>query len=591
MPQTQADDFTEKHSLSDPEKDRLGYATFAKYLADSICNMTITEGFVIAVYGSWNSGKSTLMNFLIHYLQEKPEDERPIIVPFNPLLFSGSQDITKRFFEQIRNVISRISSVSKGLKERIGDFAKAVGQTSLPYSQAGTALATLFEAQEKETPELKEEVEEKLVNQDKRIVVAIDDIDRLSTEEIQQLFRLLKAIPSFTNIIYVLAFNKEVVLKALTETKQTSEAYLDQIIQVDFELPKPDKTSLRRIFFEKLNNVIFDLSEELFVSNYWRNIYYEGIDHFITSLRDIVRLIENLSLTYPTVKGEVNPIDYIALESLRVFCPIIYDTIRNNKNAFLGKQNSSIDEIKNILNSWTAQLKNEDKQPVQKILMFLFPKLSVVWGSKYSYVEETELEWCNKLRICCPEKFSIYFRLALGESKLFQTQIDAIFALSSDEKTFAQKLTELANQKRPDGTTQLRAFLEELENYTGQEIPQESIPGIVKAFLEVGEQLLIPEDEPTTIFDFSNEVRISHIISQLLSRLDEPTRFQILETSVSEGEVISRILNEIKISLKDEFLLSAQHLKELEGMIAQKQHQKCSPDNGDNSGTDINSVG
>ncbi len=113
MAQTEINDISADSSLVDPEKDLLGYANFAKYLADSICKMTFPEGFVIAVYGSWNSGKSTLLNFVVHYLQQKPDEEQPIIVPFNPWLLSGHENITRRFFEQLQNVLSKESSVPK----------------------------------------------------------------------------------------------------------------------------------------------------------------------------------------------------------------------------------------------------------------------------------------------------------------------------------------------------------------------------------------------------------------------------------------------------------------------------------------------
>lgn len=115
--QTEVNYISADSSLVDPEKDLLGHASFAKYLADSIYKMTFPEGFVIAVYGSWNSGKSTLLNFVAHYLQEKPAEERPIIVPFNPWLFSAHQDITRRFFEQLQNVLSKETSIPKGLKD------------------------------------------------------------------------------------------------------------------------------------------------------------------------------------------------------------------------------------------------------------------------------------------------------------------------------------------------------------------------------------------------------------------------------------------------------------------------------------------
>lgn len=584
MPQTEIDDISTDSSLVDPEKDLLGHASFAKYLADSICKMTFPEGFVIAVYGSWSSGKSTLLNFLVHYLQQKPDEEQPIIVPFNPWLFSGQQDITRSFFDQLQNVLSKEGSVSKGLKERIADFAKIISEIPLPYAQTGKAVATLFDDKEKEASELKEEVEDTLGQQQQRIVVTIDDIDRLPANDIRQLLRIFKAIPNFTNVVYVLVFDKEVVMKTIAETKEISgDAYLEKIIQVAFELPLPDKTSLRRLLFDKLDGIFADTPKELFDQIHWGNIYFPGIDHFIINLRNIVHLTETLTVTYPAVKGEVNLVDFIAIESLRVFCPIIYNTIIHNPHAFVGEVNTSIDELKNLHNAWIAQLRDEDKQPIKNLLMHLFPKLKLVWGN--SYLDEEELKWREQLRVCSLEIFPIYFRLTLSTSKLSNTQIKAILALAEDKDKFKEHLIKLANQKRLDGTTEVRAFLEKLENYPQEEIPVNDISSIVQALFDVGEELLCAEDKSQSIFDFGNEVIISRFILRLLRRLEESVRFEVLKKAITQGKANSIINQEIAtlkeqqsqyadtFNLEEEWLVNAQHLKELEEIAAKTQQE------------------
>ncbi|MBD2430813.1 MULTISPECIES: P-loop NTPase fold protein [Fischerella] len=81
---------------------------------------------------------------------------------------------------------------------------------------------------------------------------------------IMQLFRLLKAIPNFTNVVYVLAFNKDVVYKFIAETQGISgDIYLDKIIQTTFELPLPDKILLRRLLFEKLNAIFANTPKQM----------------------------------------------------------------------------------------------------------------------------------------------------------------------------------------------------------------------------------------------------------------------------------------------------------------------------------------
>jgi predicted KAP-like P-loop ATPase len=119
-------------------------------------------------------------------------------------------------------------------------------------------------------------------------VSIIDDIDRLTAEEIRQLFRVIKAVADFPNVIYLLAFDKAIAIKALEQIQDLSgEDYLEKIIQVPFELPLPDKTSLRTLFFEKLGPIFADTPQESFDQTYWGNIFFEGVDHFINTPRDI----------------------------------------------------------------------------------------------------------------------------------------------------------------------------------------------------------------------------------------------------------------------------------------------------------------
>ena len=553
-------------ALTDPTADRLGYAPFARHLADSICKMDFTGGFIIGVYGSWNSGKSTLLNFIVHYLKQKPENEQPLIVPFNPWLFSGEEDITRRFFDQIQSALTTWKFVPKGWKDRIADFAKVFSQIPLPYAQAGNAVAQVFDDKQKDASDFKQELESTLLQEHPRIVITIDDVDRLDAEEIKKLFRVIKSFPYFTDVVYILFFDKEIVSKALADTQELSgESYIDKVVQLSFEIPRPDKTLVRRLLFEKLNTVLADTPKQLFDKNRWGNVYYQGIDHFINKPRDIVRLTDDLSVTYSAVKGEVNPVDFIAIESLRVFCPMIYDIIRKNPQAFAGQADNkgflepTVDELKRLHNSWMAQLQDEDKEPVLQLLLHLFPKLEVIWGNTHYAAQQessfsrratagaamTSSTWREQRRVCSYEVFPIYFRLVLPEAELSNTEIKAILALAQDAKAFGESLVELANQKIPDGTTQVRIFLERLEDYTESEIPLDCIPSIVQALFDVGDQLLRPEDEPWGMFDFGNDVRIGRIIWQLLRRIEEPAREEVLKEAMSNGNALSTIVREV----------------------------------------------
>ena len=573
-------------ALIDPKADKLGYAPFASHLANSICEMAFTGGMIIGVYGPWNSGKSTLLNFIVHYLKQKPEDEQPLIVPFNPWLFSGEADITRRFFDQIQSVVTTWKFVPSSWKDRIADFGKLFSQIPLPYAQAGNAVAEIFDDNQKNAADFKEEIENTLGQDHPRIIVTIDDVDRLDVEEIKKLFRLIKTFPYFTDVVYLLFFDKEIVIKALADTQELSgQNYLNKLIQLSFEIPSPDKLSLRRVLFDNLNTVFTDTPNQIFDQTYWSKVYYQGIDHFINKPRDIVSLLDNLNVKYSVVKGEVNLVDFIAVESLRVFCPVIYNTIRKNPWAFVEKADKkglliSTDELKRLHNSWIAQLQDEDKEPVKRLLLCLFPKLELVWGNTDHTGQQSI--WSKELRICSSEIFPTYFRLVLPEVTLSTTELKAILSLAQDSKAFGESLVELSEQKLPGGTTQVRIFLELLENDPETNIPLDCIPSVVQSLFDVGDQLLPPEDEPCGMFDFGNDVRIGHIIWQLLRQLHEPVRFEVLKAAMSNGNAFSTIVREVATlarqqgkygaqpSPEEEWLISVQHFDELEELVLKR---------------------
>lgn len=576
--------------LTHPKDDQLGYASFAKHLADSICSMIPMEGLVIALYGPWGSGKTTCLNFVVHYLQQRSQNEQPIIVQFNPWWFSGHEDLVRRFFDQLLVVLDKGKVIEKRLREQIANFAELVSETPLPYlAIGGKVIAWTFRGKQKDVSELKNGIADALKKRQKRILIIIDDIDRLTTEEIGCLFRVIKAVADFPNTIYLLAFDKEVVIEALAEMQgMPGEAYLEKIVQVPFELPIPDKISLRRLLFEKLDAILVDTPNTLFDQTYWGNIYWDGIDHFIRTPRDIIRLTNALSVTYPAVKGEVNPVDFIAIETFRVFCPLVYDIIRKNPDAFTGHSDTTylpgreVEQLKLFHDSWLSQVQEQDKEPVKRLLLRIFPKLKAIWGNT-RYGARWESTWRKQLRVCSPDIFPTYFRLSVPEGSISYAEMKAILALAGNPQAFGEKLVELANQKRPDDTTRVRVFLERLEDYTEQGIPLECISSIIQALFEVGDQLLRPEDKQRGMFDFGNDIRIGRIIWQLLRRFKEPLRFEVLKKAMSKGKAISIIVKEVTIfgqqhgkygaeqpRPEEERVVSAEHLEELEKIALEK---------------------
>ena len=98
-----------------------------------------------------------------------------------------------------------------------------------------------------------------------RIVVVIDDIDRLTPDEIRLVFRLVKAVANFPQTIYLLAYDGPVITHALGDPGlQDGKDYLDKIVQLSLPLPTPIQSSLQTMISNGFNEIIKDLLPHLF---------------------------------------------------------------------------------------------------------------------------------------------------------------------------------------------------------------------------------------------------------------------------------------------------------------------------------------
>jgi predicted KAP-like P-loop ATPase len=66
--------------------------------------------------------------------------------------------------------------------------------------------------------DFKERVQKLLKEKNKKVVIYIDDIDRLPNENIQELFKVIKLMGDFNYVTYILSFDRDVVTQALAQT-------------------------------------------------------------------------------------------------------------------------------------------------------------------------------------------------------------------------------------------------------------------------------------------------------------------------------------------------------------------------------------
>lgn len=563
---------------SDPENDLFGHAPFAKSLSDSICNYPGSDGIVFALYGPWGSGKSTVLSYVEHYIGLCPEDDRPVIVKFNPWWFSGQEKLARAFLEQLQAVLPTKSEQFKKLGDLFADFAEGIGGvvdlTGLTggFGSAVGKILGKTKREPKDIPAIKDSISAILADAGQRILVMVDDIDRLSPDEVRQLFAVIKALADFPNVVYLLAFDREVASEAIeSQTGLRGPEFLEKIIQVPFELPPVDRTALRGALFQRLEEVLGELPAETFDQSYWTNVYHDGLDPLIEVPRDVVRLTNTLMVTFPAVVGEVNVVDFIALETLRVFLPDVYDEIRSNPERIAGHgrdqgngaEGGGARPIREVL---IEKIPEQKRDSTISMLERIFPRIG-----QTEYGHSWLAGWRRSLRACHPDLLPTYFRLSLPPGSISRGEMDSLLGLAGVSEDFGQALLQAKGVKRPDGTSKTKALLERLMDHVSEDMPIEHAPGVIQALLDVGDFLIDPADERGMYDMGGNITRSTRPVYHLLKRLDQEEREPILTKAIVEGRGIvvqARLLRaleeEAAENKSDETLLSVNAVERLQ---------------------------
>jgi len=396
----------------------------------------------------------------------------------------------------------------------------------------------------KDVPALKAEIAKGLEKAGERFIFVVDDIDRLAPDEVRELFKVIKALADFPNVIYVLAFDRKVVAEALhTALGIEGEAYLEKIVQAPFSLPAVDRLRLRHKLFGELDRIIEAFPVRNFDQTYWGNVYFGGLDHYMGKPRDIVRIINTLSVTYPAVAGEVNPTDFIAIEFLRVFEPEVYGVIRDQREMFIGhadrgsRQNNNPEQA--FHDNWLSQVPAARRPHVKDLLLHVFPRLQSIWSNMH-YGTDAVAIWRRQLRVCSPETFDVYFQFGVALEALRRAELEELVAAGPDVERAVAILRLASTIKRPGGVSKARDYLDRLGDVEDKITP-EAAKGLLLALFEVGDSLLGPADEQGGLTAFPNRWRLMWTINYVLDRIPSGERASLLLSVSTNGKAVGLI--------------------------------------------------
>jgi predicted KAP-like P-loop ATPase len=225
--------------IQTPEQDRFNRSGFARRIAETIRNRIDPSSLAIGVYGAWGDGKTSVLNLIRTTLAHESD---VVCVKFNPWRVDGEPALLRNFFGALVTAM-RVSLGNR--QEKIGKILRDYGKLLEKIPTFGTGLGTFASVIGEKWGEpaletLRGRISAEIRAANKKLVIFIDDIDRLEKTEIQGLFRLIKLTADFENTIYVLAFDSDMVAGAIGERFvsdpvshiKAGQSFLEKIVQV-----------------------------------------------------------------------------------------------------------------------------------------------------------------------------------------------------------------------------------------------------------------------------------------------------------------------------------------------------------------------
>lgn len=572
------------------DEDLLGRSTFSNKLAKAIYEYNDDSGLVIGLFGKWGTGKTSVINMAEEELLRlsKTDDNKPLFVKFSPWNYSDQDNLISLFFHSLNNKLQ--NSNNEKLKGKIGDFLKnyadAVdGLAVIPT--IGPVLAPVLKTLLKVTgdnftkaPDLdesKEKLKKALLEISSKIVVVIDDIDRLNNSQIRDIFQLVKQVGDFPNVIYVLLMDREVVSSALKEVHNIDgNEYLDKIIQVPFEIPDISKEKLYSILQKKIKNVYENLPIKVKIDQtYMRYVLDDCVYPYVKTLRDVNRIINIFQFKYGALYEETAFEDMLALTTIEVKEPKLYKWIYDNKDNVCGGVNHAFFKSNNKDFNYSSFYEDEftasgiNSKAAMNFLKTMFPIFADdINENVYRYVTKDDTR--AGMRISHEEKFDLYFSFDIESVKVPRKIINASIYEYDEEKLYSC-IKNIIKENTFD------YFLYELRSLAN-DIPDNSLELIASTILILSCGYV---DEDDSEIESQSDGMVLHVVYTLLNKIKLDTvRSRVIISALNDANrinisEISTLISRIEYSYgrldsneenPDYQLVSIDQLKEIENV-------------------------
>ncbi|MFZ0335573.1 MAG: P-loop NTPase fold protein [Candidatus Acidiferrales bacterium] len=420
---------------------------------------------VVGIVGPFGEGKTSVLNLLAQSLEHRRD---LVIVRFSSWLPGDEKTLMLSLFATIAEQV-RSRFLVFGLGSELRRFARLLAGAVPKF---GGGLSRFFEppSQVEQLRSLKGFLDKLPV----RVVVLVDELDRMDTAELLVLLKAIRGVTDLPNLSYVCAFSKKAAVRLINENDSAyGEFYLEKFFPVQIPLPRIDQELLSKFFDRKLEeicrafNLLQDAGEKKAFSEAVNPLWRTSIKPFLTNFRRLTLFFNEFKASLGPVYEEVSLLDMMVLQLVKMASEETYEFIYDNGPLFYEpewrirhwEERLSVDDktetkMRNDrLNAFFGSLADSTRARVTELLSEIFPSVDeCVHAHAFSRKAVSSEEAEAKKRICHPDYFPRYFihqvpgaLFGRGEMLSFEARLNAAESVEQGVATFRKTLGELAN--------------------------------------------------------------------------------------------------------------------------------------------------
>jgi hypothetical protein len=410
-------------------QDALGRAALVDSLSVKIM---IAKAPVLALSGAFGVGKTSILNLLREHLGDKA-----ITISFSTWL-PGSQDTLTSYL--LADIASECKKriVVPGLRQSARRLATALGQRVPVLSDYLKLLPSTTQKDDIEN------LKSALIRLPKRVVVLLDEIDRMEKEEIMTLLKVIRGIATLPNLSFVCAGS----LATMVKTTEKDDEYFEKFFPVLISVPEPDPDALRRTGADRLVTAFAsrDWFEDKVEAEQFKkrieSVWDARIAPFCKTLRAIGLLANDVSVAAAPLWREVDPVDLTLIEMLHRFKPSVHRLLAKSSFALTGGESlvrggtyhneKDEQEAKTKL---SGDLKSvvpdgDEREQLYGVIKELFPEVSITERQLRRAQRKTKQSTAiideKDKRISEPGIFPAYFRYELPDEIFSSVELGSL---------------------------------------------------------------------------------------------------------------------------------------------------------------------